>query len=188
MLDLFSNNTVIIGVIIAAAVYLALRIFVSFRWTVSRRGKGQKLEDTEALGHLADIHALAVNLEAASATARTLQDQTSGTPDAPFEVERLNFDLPFRFQGDTRKLEKLAPPYGPLAALAARKAQSLRFRMLDPNWEPAQRREGLDTSRIYARMAKDFTLAASQARRAERMLKDTTDSPTRRARLRQGKT
>lgn len=187
MLDIFANDAVVIGVMIAAGLYLALRVFVSFRWTV-RRGKGRKLDDTEATAQRADMHALAVNLEAASATARTLQDQTQAAPDAPFEAGSLDFEIPIRFQGDLRKLEKLAAPYGPLAALAARKAQNLRFRLLDKNWEPAQRREGLDTSAIYGRMAKDFTLAASQARRAERLLKDNTDSPTRRARLRQGKT
>ncbi|MFM2045152.1 MAG: hypothetical protein RLY86_3728 [Pseudomonadota bacterium] len=184
MLDFFSQDTVIIAVVIGAALYLALRVFLSFRWTVSRKARGRKLEETEALSHLADLRGLILGLEAGEATARTLADQTAQTPDDAYEPQRLEFDLPTRFQGDTLKLEKLAAPYGPLAALAARKAQGLRFRLLDPNWEAAQRRDGQTTPQLYSRMAKDFTLAASQARRAERMLKEQTDSPTRRARLR----
>jgi len=181
MIDFFADDTVIVAIIVATLLYVAARVFFSFRFGFGKggRGKVKKMDDAEAASFLSDTRVLANNLEAAYATANTLAEQTRHRPDEPLDLPRLEFMIPGRFQGDTRRLERLPAPYGPLAALAARKAQTLQFRLHDPNWEPSQRREGLDTPGLYDRMARDLNQAAHQARRVERLLRDVAPSPIR---------
>jgi len=181
MLDILGSDTAMIVVVIAAAIYLAARLFFSFRWTMRKgKGKGRKLDDAEATAFLADTRILVTGLEESVAKARAMADASAGTPDQPLDMPALEFDIPRRYQGDTRRLEKAPAPFGPLAALAARKAQGMRHRLFDPNWEPNQRKEGLTTAQMYDRLARDLELVASQARRVERLLREETPSPTRR--------
>jgi len=179
-MDFLSDNFTILAALGLAGLWLVVRVFSSFRVTVSRP-KGKKLTDIEAAAYLADMHLLAVRMEECANKARQKADaaRDPGGGDAPVDLLALDFDLPHRFQGNLRRLEKLPAPFGPLAALAVRKAQTLQHRLRDPNWEAMQRREGADTPGIYDRLARDFGTAAAQARRAERQLREATPSPTR---------
>ncbi len=177
-MDFTSSNAVgylIIGITI---LYLIARLFMGFRFRIKRPGNA-KLSEAETAQLTAEARQLALTLEAAAATALSLAEETAATPDAPLDIPKLEFSIPGRFKGDTRKLERMAPPYGPLAALAARKAQGMQHRLYDPNWEPMQRREGADTPAIYRRLAREFETAAAQARRVEKLLHDENLSPFR---------
>lgn len=182
MLDFFSDPATVYVVLGLAAVYLVARLVIGVRFRFGR-GKRARLPDADATALLADTRALALSLEAAAVSARTLGDEAATQPDAPLDLARLDFDMPVRYRGDVRRLEKLPAPFGPLAALAARKAQTLRHRLHDPNWEPAQRRDGLDGPAISGKLAHDFEVAAAQARRVERLLREAVPSPTRRLKV-----
>lgn len=177
-MDFSSDNTLVYVALGLTAIYLIARILIGFRVRIRRPG-ASTLAQADMTAFQADARELATALETSASAARALADETVAVPDAPLDIPCLDFRIPARFRGDIRKLEKLPAPCGPLAALAARKAQTLQYRLFDKNWEPAQRREGSDTPSIYRRLGKDFETAAAQARRLERLLQEERPSPVR---------
>lgn len=170
-MDFSADNTLAYIALGLTALYLIARIVMGFRLRIRKPG-AKKLPEAEAALLQVEALDLAGVMDAAAARARTLAEETRDSPAEALDIGHLDFTIPGRFRGEVRRLEKLPPPHGPLAALAARKAQTLQQRLHDPNWEAAQRREGLDTPAIYRRLAKDFETAATQARRVETLAQE----------------
>lgn len=184
MLDLLTNPATVWIVMGAAVLYAVARLgfgirarFAPSRGRSASRTGTKPPDPTELASLLDETRTLATGLEASAATARTVAAELQADPSATVDPDRLDIALPPRYRGNQRKLERLPAPYGPLAALAARKAQGLRHRLFDPNWLPAQVREGTPIDGIYSRLAKDFDAAAVQARRLEKLIEEAAAGP-----------